>query len=142
MKKVLCLILAFTLMLCCGCSRKGEAQEAVAMLDKYLENVDNFENCVQEVGTATSFVDAYENYVISIIYPETEIAPLNEAISAWIDETVATYKKDADKEEAYAIFLKNRNGSIGSVRLRFIGNTYTFESYDDVPKEWKGEDAE
>ena len=50
--------------------------------------------------------------------------------------------KDADKEEAYAIFLKNRNGSIGSVRLRFIGNTYTFESYDDVPKEWKGEDAE
>ena len=99
MKKVLCLILAFTLMLCCGCSGKGEAQEAVAMLDKYLENVDNFENCVQEVGTATSFVDAYENYVISIIYPETEIAPLNEAISAWIDETVATYKKDADKEE-------------------------------------------
>ncbi len=100
MKKAICLILAFSLMLCCGCSKKDDAQKAVAMLDKYLENVDNFENCVQEVGTAASYVDAYENYVISIIYPETEITPLNDAIEGWIDETVATYKKDADAEES------------------------------------------
>lgn len=87
------------MVLCCGCQKNDEAQETVAMLDEYLENVDNFESCVQEIGTAASYVDAYENYVISIIYPETEIAPLNDAISLWINETVATYKKDADAEE-------------------------------------------
>lgn len=46
--------------------------------------------------------------------------------------------KTKDKEEAYAVFLKNRNGSIGTVEMRFKGNIYTFESTDGVPKEWKG----
>ena len=50
--------------------------------------------------------------------------------------------KTKDKEEAYAVFLKNRNGSIGTVEMRFKGNIYTFESTDGVPKEWKGEEAE
>ena len=99
MKKAICLFLAICLMLCCGCKGNNDAQEAVAVLDKYLENVDNFEGCVHEVGTATGFVDAYENYVISVIYPETEIAPLNEAITTWVDETVDTYKKDAAEDE-------------------------------------------
>lgn len=50
--------------------------------------------------------------------------------------------KTRDKDEAFAVFLKNRNGSIGTVKLRFVGSTYTFESCDDIPNEWKGDDDE
>ena len=128
MKKVLCLILAISLMLCCGCQKNDEAQETVAMLDEYLENVDNFESCVQEIGTAASYVDAYENYVISIIYPETEIAPLNDAVTAWIDETVAVYKKDADAEEngpeiaELSITYDSYNINESTIAVKFTGS--------------------
>ena len=47
-----------------------------------------------------------------------------------------------DKEEAYAVFVKNRNGSIGTVRLKFNGSIFRFESYDDIPKEWKDEQVD
>ena len=49
--------------------------------------------------------------------------------------------KTKDKEEAYAVCLKHRNGSIGTLKMRFKGNIYTFESEDSVPKQWtEGDD--
>ncbi|MBQ8203393.1 MAG: polysaccharide deacetylase family protein [Clostridia bacterium] len=103
MKRAVCLILSVVMLLCCGgCGKSGEVIEAVAMLDGYLEHIDDYEGHVQEVGAPSSYVDAYEDLVIGIVYPETEIEALNTAITEWVDDTVGVYKEMASTENGQA----------------------------------------
>ena len=104
MKKILCIFLALVLLLMCGCSSDSDkVQPTVALLDEYLENVDSFEGRVREFGVAASYIDAFEDLVISIIYPETQIESLDNAINEWVDETLEKYKAEASKTKGTEI---------------------------------------
>lgn len=104
MKKILCIFLALVLLLICGCSSDSDkVQPTVALLDEYLENVDSFEGRVREFGVAASYIDAFEDLVISVIYPETQIETLDNAINQWVDETLEKYKAEASKTKGTEI---------------------------------------
>lgn len=98
MRKILCLLMAFVLIFCCGCSNAEQSgtNPASASLEAYLNNIDNFETPVREYGKTTSFILLEGKLMVGILYPETEIKALDKAIDKWIEDTVSYYLKETE----------------------------------------------
>lgn len=95
MKKFLCLLLVAVLLLLCGCiADKKDKPDAV--LQEYLDNIDQYGKPVKEYGSPASHIDMSEEIAIGIMYPETEAAFLNKAINQWIVSTVGKYTEEAE----------------------------------------------
>lgn len=96
MKKILCLLMIFSLLLLCGCSREKD-NSADSVLKEYLENLDKYDVAEREYGSPASYIHMDSKIVIGILYPETEVASLNKEISRWIVENVEKYTQEAQE---------------------------------------------
>lgn len=95
MKKFLCLLLVAVLLLLCGCTA-DKKDKPDAVLQEYLDNIDQYGKPVKEYGSPASHIDMSEKIAIGIMYPETEAAFLNKAINQWIVSTVGKYTEEAE----------------------------------------------
>ena len=96
MKKLLCLIIIACMLFLCGCTAKPSQEKLPsAVLEEYLENLNDYEVPVREYGSPASHIHMDEKIVVGILYPETEVASLNKAINKWIVETVEEYTREA-----------------------------------------------
>ena len=98
MKKILCFLMAAVLILCCGCtnSEQPDNRPAEDLLEEYLKNIESFETPVREYGKTASRILLEGNLMAGILYPETEIEALNEAVSQWVEKTVSYYLEETD----------------------------------------------
>ena len=96
MKKVLCLIVALSLVILSGCAIKPMQDDLPdSVLKEYLENIDNYDIPVRDYGSPASHIHMDSKIAVGILYPETEIAQLNKEINKWIVETVEKYTFEA-----------------------------------------------
>ena len=65
------------------------------MLEEALAQVDEMEVPVREYGESYGFNQLDGILLTHILYPVSDLEPLNGAIEAWIDEQVAYYEEDA-----------------------------------------------
>lgn len=49
---------------------------------------------IREFGDSTAYIQMDGNLMVRILYPESNIEPLNEAINTWVNETVAYYQTE------------------------------------------------
>ncbi|MBR2472099.1 MAG: polysaccharide deacetylase family protein [Clostridia bacterium] len=103
MKKFLSLTLAVLLILTSGCADRADKNiDPQKVLEKYLENIEDFDVPVREFGEPTSYIDMAEGMVTGILYPETEYEFLNSSINEWVLEIAEYYKaeetENKDKE--------------------------------------------
>ncbi|MBR6675846.1 MAG: hypothetical protein IKL24_00755, partial [Clostridia bacterium] len=147
MKRILCLILAFTLCFMNGCSlasidnngtdpsdvlispeeSKAPDTEDVDVpedefLREYLKNIESQKPHVREAGEPTSYICIEENLVIGILYPETFYAPLDNAIELWVRETSEYYRSSvtsplSEPAELTASYESRSIGGLVSVRI-------------------------
>ena len=93
MKKFLSLTLAVLLILTSGCADRADKNiDPQKVLEKYLENIEDFDVPVREFGEPTSYIDMAEGMVTGILYPETEYEFLNSAINEWVLEKASSNK--------------------------------------------------
>lgn len=94
MKRALSILMIFAILLC-GCTTKvGPTEQTNSLLDEYINNMEKYENSVREYGEVTSYVHMEEGFVVTMLYPKTGLKKLDNAINAWIDETVEKYKSE------------------------------------------------
>lgn len=94
------------LLLCC-CSQKEQTTssaiestgEVNSLLQEYLDDINKFESPIRQFGSPTSFIDMNDNFVVGILYPETEIDMVNSEITTWIDAVVSEYKAEISSRE-------------------------------------------
>ncbi len=55
---------------------------------------ENLKTPVREYGESTAYIQMEEDLVVRILYPESEIPALNEAIENWVDKTVSEYQAE------------------------------------------------
>ena len=98
MKKILCVLLAISILFLTGCA-KGEPEVKDTLLGDYLNRVESFDTVIHQYGEEESRVLFGEKMVATVLYPETGLAELDIAVKQYIDETIATSQLDsADKE--------------------------------------------
>ena len=98
MKKLLCLLMVACLLILSGCGAKPVQDDLPdSVLKEYLENLDSYEVPTREYGSPASHIHMDDKIVVGILYPETESAVLNKAISKWIVETVEKYTDEAEE---------------------------------------------
>lgn len=98
MKKVLCILLTAVLLFLCGCS-KTENGKASEVFKSYLEKTDSFDSAVHEYGEEESTIMFGERLSVTVLYPKTDIASLDEEINNWIAELITYYQLEiTDKE--------------------------------------------
>ncbi len=103
MKKFLCLLLVAVLLCLCGCAGTDKkTQKPDAILQEYLDNIDEYEVPVREYGSPASHINMDEKLVVGIMYPETEAAFINKEINKWIAGVVEKYTKETADASAGA----------------------------------------
>ena len=99
MKKLLCLFMVLCILALSGCGADKDGYEvADSVLKEYLDNIDEYDDSVREYGSPASYIHMDSEIVIGILYPETEVAPLNKAINSWIVESVKKYTAEAEEK--------------------------------------------
>ncbi len=98
MKKVLCVFMAFVILVLCGCTA-SELEQIEEVLGDYLAAVDGYESPVREAGTVASYIYMDEKLDIGIIYPETGVAFLDDAITSWVEDIANEYKNELKNVE-------------------------------------------
>ena len=126
MKKILSVFLAAVLVLMAGCALKGEMREGQALLDTYIENVDQYEVSTRELGEPSSYIHMDEEIAVAILYPETGIEVLDEEIRGWTESTAEEYKRIAAEELQYDGDLETEDGESIENRAEL---TVSYESY-------------
>lgn len=66
------------------------------LMQKYLSNLDILETPTREYGESTGYIQFEEDLKVRILYPDTNIASLDEEIEAWVEETVTYYQKESE----------------------------------------------
>ena len=98
MKKIICFLLMITMLFATGCTQNTAIDENTVnveqLLKEYVNNVDQFETPIRQVGEPTSYISMEENMAVGIFYPKTDVKSLNKDIENWIEETVKYYKED------------------------------------------------
>ncbi len=176
MRKFISFFLIFSLCLICGC-RPVESDNSLITdstatdttnnealphdpadteapdkyLAEYLNNISNYSQPIQQIGSPTSYIHMDENLVIGIIYPETGVETLDSALEKWANDIADKYKNEmsgieiADAAELHIIYESYKVGkSIVSVKMSgsFISPTMahpidivkTFNSDGDANK--------
>lgn len=98
MKKIMCFLMSVLMIFCCGCtnSEQPDNRPAEDLLEEYLKNIESFETPVREYGKTASYILLEGNLMAGILYPETEIEALNEAVNQWVEKTVSYYLEETD----------------------------------------------
>lgn len=95
MKKIICLLLAASLLFLCGCSADKNKNSALSPeLEQYLSNAHNLESIVHEYGEEQSHLLFSEKLVVGVYYPETGIEEMDRNIEKWVQELVAEYQTE------------------------------------------------
>lgn len=124
MKKLLCVLLLFSVLFLFGCSIGEETEASSSVLSDYLNKIESFEGVTHQYGVEKSRVLFSEKLVATVLYPETEIEALDSAIEKYINETIASAQDDSAQKELleqaellinYNSYL-NKNGMV-SVEL-------------------------
>ena len=101
MKKRWCVflmaLLTALMLVCGGCGQPAGPDPAVTevpeVLEEALAQVDEMEVPVREYGESYGFNQLDGILLTHILYPVSDLEPLNGAIEAWIDEQVAYYEE-------------------------------------------------
>lgn len=94
-----CLLLIICLLLS-GCSPSPSEDLAPKPTNKAPETADvimpheDLKTPVREYGESTAYIQMEEDLVVRILYPESEISALNEAIESWVNKTVTAYQAE------------------------------------------------
>lgn len=97
MKKLLCVLLVFVILILAGCTNKNDTQQV--MLHDYLGKVDSFESVVHEYGEEQSRVLFGEKMVATVMYPQTHIESLDAEILRWINSVISEYQIESASKE-------------------------------------------
>ena len=136
MKKIICFLLMITMLFATGCTQNTAIDENTVnveqLLKEYVNNVDQFETPIRQVGEPTSYISMEENMAVGIFYPETDVKSLNMAIENWIEDTVKYYKEDvlstSDEDSSseltvtYSSYLINDEISTVKLKGTFISS--------------------
>lgn len=97
MKKLLCVLLVFVVLILAGCTNKNDAEQV--LLHDYLGKLDSFEGVVHDYGEEQSRVLFGEKLVATVMYPKTDIEVLDKEIEKWINGIISEFQIDAASKE-------------------------------------------
>ena len=130
MKKILCILLIFSVVLLTGCMKK-EPEVKDALLSDYLERMENFETVDHQYGEEKSRVLFGEKMVATVLYPETGIADMDTAIEKYIDSAVTSFQvESAEKKLAepaeLLIYYNSYINKNGTVSVEIMGTYFDY----------------
>jgi len=73
-------------------SQDNTPTAAPPFTEDLLSQSEVLETPVREYGESTAYIQMEEDLVVRILYPESEIPALDEAINNWVEETVSEYQ--------------------------------------------------
>lgn len=126
MKKIMSIFMAAVLVLTTGCALGGNNAEGKKLLETYVENVENYEISTRELGEPASFIHMDDRIAVAILYPETGIAAMDDAILAWVRDTAEEYIEIADEGMISGQPLETEDGETVENRAEL---TVSYESY-------------
>lgn len=58
------------------------------------EQTENLKTPIREYGESTAYIQMEEDLVVRILYPESDVPALNEALESWVNKTVMEYQTE------------------------------------------------
>lgn len=96
MKKLLCVLIAFVILILTGCGKNNAEQ---VLLHDYLGKLESFEGVVHEFGEEQSRVLFGEKLVATVMYPKTGVAELDGAIDRWTNNLISEFQIESASKE-------------------------------------------
>lgn len=97
MKKSLCFLLVVVILILAGCSKKDTVEDV--LLNDYLGKLDSFEGVVHEYGVEQSRILFGEKLVATVMYPQTGIKDLDNAIDQWVNKIISEFQINSVSKE-------------------------------------------
>ena len=140
MKKTMCFLLIAVMAILSACGNK-ETVQTNTLLDEYLSDVNEYEAPAHEAGDITSYVDTDDKLATCILYPQTGVVLLDDAVNDWVEKTVDEYKKEllqvtnlTEKAELSIVYESYNRGDIVSVKMSGTFNSHHLAHPEDISK--------